>query len=76
MTEESEMLMLLKELVDKVKKLESAVYNDDNILMKSGFVVVDTPKPSIESTSVDSDNISKMDWNEINDMVSKMEGGF
>ncbi|QDP65183.1 MAG: hypothetical protein GOVbin140_84 [Prokaryotic dsDNA virus sp.] len=76
MTEESEMLMLLKELVDKVKKLESAVYNDDNILMKSGFVVVDTPKPSIESTSVGSDNISKMDWNEINDMVSKMEGGF
>mgnify|MGYP001308617361 FL=1 len=77
MSEENEMLMLMKELVDKVKKLERAVYNDDNLLMKSGFVVASTPTPSIanNSASIDDDKIAKMDWSEINDMVSRIEGG-
>jgi len=71
------MLLLMKELVEKVKKLESAVYNDDNLLMKSGYVVAATPTPVISvSEDVADDKIAKMDWNEINDMVSKIEGGF
>ena len=37
MSEDSEMLMLLKELVNKVKHLEQAVYHKDNLLMKSGL---------------------------------------
>lgn len=77
MSEEKEMLLLMKELVEKVKKLESAVYNDDNLLMKSGYVVAATPTPVISvSEDVADDKIAKMDWNEINDMVSKIEGGF
>ena len=42
---ENEMLLILKELVNKVKQLEQAVYDKDNLLMKSGYVVVDTPAP-------------------------------
>jgi len=77
MSEENEMLMLLKELVDKVKKLENTVYNDDNILMKSGFVVATTPAPAISSTTdVSDDKIAKMDWKDINAMVNKIEGGY
>lgn len=42
MTDENdEIVMLLKALVDKVKALEEAVYHKDNLLMKSGYVVVD-----------------------------------
>ena len=47
MSEESEIVLLLKALVDKVNKLEQAVYDEDNMLMKSGFVVVDTPTPTM-----------------------------
>ena len=69
--------MLLKALVDKVNKLEEAVYDNDNILMKSGFVVVDTPTPNMAvSDTGDVDNIAKMDWKEIGQMVSKLEGGY
>tara|TARA_R110001592_G_scaffold40119_3_gene131935 strand:- start:2061 stop:2294 length:234 start_codon:yes stop_codon:yes gene_type:complete len=77
MSEESEMLLLLKELVDKVKRLEGTVYNDNNILMKSGFVVTNTPTPAISTTQdVSEDKIAKMDWKEINAMVTKIEGGY
>ena len=76
MSEQNEMLLLMKELVEKVRKLESAVYNDNNLLMKSGFVVAATPTPSIvgNQASVSDDKIAKMEWKEINDMVSKIEG--
>ena len=41
MSENSEdMLIILKELVGRIKTLEAAVYNQDNLLMKSGLVVV------------------------------------
>ena len=76
MSEENEMLMLLKELVDKVKALEGAVYNKDNMLMKSGFVVVDSQTPSMSDNSVTptGDTIKNMEWDEINRLVSKIEG--
>lgn len=67
-----EILLLLKELVSKVKTLEDAVYNKDNILMKSGFVVVDSPTPTIRNEHAVND-ISKMDWSQIHETVSKLE---
>ena len=75
MVEENEMLMLLKELVDKVKALEETVYNQDNILMKSGYVSVSSPKPSMgNNTTPTSDVISKMEWDDIHKIVETIEG--
>ena len=69
--------MCIRDRVDKVNKLEQAVYDEDNMLMKSGFVVVDTPTPTMSvSKTAEVDNIAKMDWKEIGEMVSKIEGGF
>jgi len=78
MSDENEMLMLLKTLVNKVNELERAVYDKDNLLMKSGYVVVDTPTPVISAgdTTTDVDAIAKMDWDEIGAMMSKLEGGY
>ena len=77
MSEESEMLLLMKELVEKVKNLEAAVYDKDNILMKSGFVVTNTPTPSMgNDNNPIGNNISKMEWKDINDMVNRIEGGY
>tara|TARA_R100000458_G_C8011825_1_gene75475 strand:+ start:242 stop:475 length:234 start_codon:yes stop_codon:yes gene_type:complete len=73
--EQNEMLVLLKELVDKVKNLEQAVYNKDNLLMKSGFVVVDSPTPAMSNSSEDmpsGDIIAKMDWEDIHKIVENM----
>ena len=74
--ENNEMLLLMKELVEKVKNLERAVYNDDNLLMKSGFVVASTAAPSMSvgESEINDDKIAKMEWKEINDMVSRIEG--
>ena len=66
-----EILLLLKELVNKVKTLEDAVYNKDNILMKSGFVVVDSPIPEIKNEHSNTD-ISKMDWSQIHETINKL----
>ena len=77
MSEENEILLLLKALVEKVNRLEDAVYDESNILMKSGFVVVETPTPNMAvSQGTDVDNIAKMDWKDIGEMVSKIEGGY
>lgn len=77
MSDENEMLMLLKTLVNKVNELERAVYDKDNLLMKSGYVVVDTPTPVISAgDAADVDAIAKMDWDEIGAMMSKLEGGY
>ena len=75
---ENEMLLLLKELVSKVKQLEQAVYDKDNLLMKSGYVVVDTPVPTISvgGDNVETDRIAKMEWDQINEMVNRIEGGY
>lgn len=77
MSEESEMMMLMKELVAKVKQLERAVYDKDNLLMKSGYVVASTPTPSTTSgVELADDKIAKMEWEEINQMVARIEGAF
>ena len=68
--EENEMLLLMKELVNKVNALEQAVYNKDNILMKSGYVVRETPTPAIGNTQVPDGG--QMSWDEIRKMTEKM----
>mgnify|MGYP001235766193 FL=1 len=77
MNEKDETLEILKLLVSKIQKLEETVYDKENILMKSGFVVANTPVPSMDNgTGVipDSDTIAKMSWDDINKLVAKMEG--
>ena len=72
--EENEMVMLLKELVNKVKSLEEAVYNKDNLLMKSGYVVVDSPTPHItnDTPNTSGESIAKMDWDDIHNIANRM----
>ena len=78
MTEEKdETLEILKLLVSKIQKLEETVYDNENVLMKSGFVVANTPVPKMDKGSgvlPDSDQISKMSWDDINKLVARMEG--
>jgi len=80
MSEETkdETLEVLKLLVDKIQKLEDTVYNSENILMKSGFVKVDSPTPqmvAVDGVVPDSNTIAKMSWDEINTLVTKLGGG-
>ena len=74
MTEDNEMMLLLKELVNKVKNLEEAVYHKDNLLMKSGMVVVDSPTPAMAQGGElpTGDTIAKMDWDDIHNMGERM----
>ena len=74
MTEDNDMMLLLKELVNKVKNLEEAVYHKDNLLMKSGMVVVDSPTPAMAQGGElpTGDTIAKMDWDDIHNMVERM----
>jgi len=76
MSDENELQLLLKELVDRVKSLESAVYDTDNILMKSGLVRAETQRPKNKSSSTvpDSDAIAKMDWSELDNLVKRVSG--
>jgi len=70
--EKNEMLLLMKELVDKVNALEKAVYNKENLLMKSGYVVRESPRPSM--SHVDVPDGGQMSWDEIRKMTERMEG--
>ena len=79
MTEENEIknetLEILKILVEKIENLEKIVYDDDNVLMKAGFVTTNspTPKMAVNGGNVpDSDMISKMSWEDINKYMDKM----
>mgnify|MGYP003115613788 CR=1 FL=1 len=76
MSENNDLQMLLKELVDRVKSLEAMVYSTDNILMKSGLVKAETQVPSVRPGNPlpDADTIAKMDWSELDDMVNKIKG--
>ena len=73
----NEVLILIKMLVEKIEKLEQQVYNADNVLMKSGLIKVESPKPAINSNPKgvpDADSIAKMSWGDINNLVTQMEG--
>ena len=73
-----ETLEILKLLVDKIQKLEQTVYDNDNVLMKSGFVKVDSPSPRMAGGDngivPDSAAIAKMSWDEINSLVTRLGG--
>jgi len=77
MTEElGDLTTLLKMLVERVQELEKYVYDQDNILMKSGLVKVEGARPSRASSSSmpNSNVISKMDWSQLDDMVKGLTG--
>ena len=77
MTEDNEMIDLLKELVSRLKQLESTVYDSSNILKASGIVTIDSPRPvqsEGNNTVPDADMISKMSWDDINSLVSNLGG--
>ena len=72
-----ELLEINKALSAKIESLEKAVYNDDNILMKSGFVVVDTPTPKMDNTigaGSPLKDVGNMDWKDIHKMVENVGG--
>ena len=73
---DEELTLLLKELVERVKTLETTVFNADNVLLKAGLVKVEGQKPSIQTASrvPSADTIAKMDWKEIDELVVKMSG--
>ena len=73
-----ETLEILKLLVDKIQKLEQTVYDNDNVLMKAGLVKANTPSPKMQGWDgivPDANTISKMSWDEINSLVTKIGGG-
>lgn len=81
MTEETninnEMLQIVKALADKVEALEKTLYAKDNLLMKAGLVVTNSPTPAMDNSiggtgSVPTD-ITNMDWSDIHKMVATME---
>ena len=75
MSEENEVLDILKQLVDRIKTLERHVYNEDNVLMKSGWVQTKSPSPSIDNDRTGMPkNIGDKFWGELHDIISKMEG--
>tara|TARA_A100001201_G_scaffold117978_1_gene101540 strand:- start:19 stop:252 length:234 start_codon:yes stop_codon:yes gene_type:complete len=75
MSEENEVLDILKQLVDRIKTLERHVYNEDNVLMKSGWVQTKSPSPSIDNDRTGMPkNIGDKSWGELHDIISKMEG--
>jgi hypothetical protein len=70
-----EMLQIIKALSDKIESLEKAVYNKDNLLMKSGFVVAESPTPMIDSLGASSNvNVDSMEWSDIHKMVERAGG--
>tara|TARA_R100001463_G_scaffold51971_1_gene102716 strand:- start:290 stop:523 length:234 start_codon:yes stop_codon:yes gene_type:complete len=76
MSEDNDLQLLLKELVDRVKSLEAMVYSTDNILMKSGLVKTQTQTPFVQTGNPlpDADTIAKMDWSDLDSMVKKING--
>ena len=76
MTEQNEVLLLLKELVNRVQQLESVAYNNDNVLMKSGFVVTNSPTPSMNNKAASTfnmDDVATMSFDDMAKIIQKME---
>ena len=66
-----ELLEIIKALSAKIESLEKTVYNNDNLLMKSGFVVADSPRPTMKVLD-SQEEVSTMEWSEIHKMVDRM----
>ena len=73
---DKELTLLLKELVERVKTLETTVFNADNVLLKAGLVKVEgmKPKVSVSNSIPDAYTIAKMDWQDIDELVVKLSG--
>ena len=70
-----DVLEILKALTAKIELLERAVYNDENLLMKSGFVVVNSPTPSMNvQKSSGVPDVANMEWEEIHSVVKRLAG--
>ena len=70
-----DVLEILKALTAKIELLERAVYNDENLLMKSGFVVVNSPTPSMNvQKSSGVPDVTNMEWDEIHNVVKRLAG--
>jgi len=72
-----EVLEIIKALSNKVEALEKTLYAKDNLLMKAGLVVTDSPTPAMNNTIggvTSTKDISTMDWSDIHKMVEKAGG--
>ena len=72
-----EIVMLLKTLVERVQQLEKVAYNDDNVLMKSGFVVTNSPTPSMNNKAASAfsmDSVANMSFEEMAKIIEKAGG--
>ena len=72
-----EVVMLLKELVQRVQQLEKVAYDNDNVLMKSGFVVTNSPTPTMNNkiaSSVSMRDVSSMSFDDMAKIIKKAEG--
>ena len=78
MTEQNiELLAILKALTEKIENLEKTVYHQDNLLMKSGLVVAQSPSPKMNNGSGSSSpvgDVGNMEWSDIHKMVEKVGG--
>mgnify|MGYP003127737788 CR=1 FL=1 len=78
MTEQNvELLAILKALTEKIENLEKTVYHQDNLLMKSGLVVAQSPTPKMNNGGTSDSSIGdvgSMEWSDIHKMVEKVGG--
>ena len=79
MTDEinKEILEILLKMKEQITNLEYTVYNNDNLLMKTGLVKAVTPAPKVNQNTSgmpDSDMINKMDWDQLNNLAAKITG--
>ena len=70
-----EVVEIIKMLITRIESLETQVKDANMNLMKSGMVA-HTPRPAmaVSSPVPNGDSIAKMDWNELNELVGKLEG--
>ena len=72
-----EIVMLLKTLVERVQQLENVAYDNDNVLMKSGFVVTNSPTPSMNNkigSTFSMDNVAGMSFDEMAKIIERAGG--
>tara|TARA_R110000803_G_scaffold188082_1_gene250447 strand:+ start:2848 stop:3093 length:246 start_codon:yes stop_codon:yes gene_type:complete len=73
----ADMLEIVKALSVKVEALEKTLYAKDNLLMKAGLVVTNSPTPAMSNSIGGTGNVptdvSNMDWSDIHKMVATME---
>jgi hypothetical protein len=71
-----EILSILQKMAERLEDLEKIVFNEENILMKSGLVVTKTPTPTVALGSglPDRNEIHKMKWDELDKLAKRMTG--